>query len=160
LDFVDHTVRCLALPLAGNQLLVPNAVVAEVFAPETVTSTDGGPAWLLGHLAWRGAHVPLVGLEAALDGTRLEAGARSKAVVLNALCGFESLTHYGVLVQGIPHQVLATERMLERDTSVTEARPFVAAELLIDGEKAFIPDLDAVEKALLDLISNENADSG
>ena len=152
---MDGTVRCLALPLVGEQLLVPNAVVAEVFAAETITPADGGPAWLLGHLAWRGSKLPLVGLEAALDGIRLEARPRSKVVVLNALSGNERLAHYGVLVQGIPHQVLASERTIELDESVDDARPFVAAELLVDGERAFIPDLDAVEQALLEVAGDE-----
>ncbi len=31
------TVRCLALPIAGEQILVPNAVVAEVVAADTVS---------------------------------------------------------------------------------------------------------------------------
>ena len=153
---VDGTVRCLALPLAGERLLVPNAVVAEVFAAESITPTNDGPDWLLGHLVWRGSKLPLVGLEAALDGIRLEAGPRSKVVVLNALSGSASLEHYGVLVQGIPHQVLASERTLELDASVTDARPFVAVELLVDGERAFIPDLDSVERALLELGSDDS----
>lgn len=150
MDYVDGTVRCLALPLIGNQLLVPNALVAEVVAADSVTPADGGPEWLLGYLPWRGSELPLVGLETALDGTRLVPGPRSKIVVLNALSGDRSLAHYAVLVQGIPHQVLASERTLELDDSVADARPFVAAELRIDGERAFIPDLDSVEKALLE----------
>lgn len=155
---VDSTVRCLALPLVGNQLLVPNAVVAEVFAPESVTPAAGGPDWLLGHLTWRGSNLPLVGLEAALDGTSLEAGPRSKVVILHALSAKQSLAHYGLLVQGIPHQVLASERSVELDTAAAEARRFVAAELRINGEKAFIPDLDSVERALLDMAADKQED--
>jgi chemosensory pili system protein ChpC len=151
LDDGDDTVRCLALPIAGEQLLVPNAVVAEVLAADSVTLADGGPEWLLGNLTWRGSVLPLVCMEAALGGARLEVGARSKVVVINALSGDESLKNYAVLIQGIPHQVLATDHTVALDTPVNGARPFVAADLQVEGERAFIPDLDAVEKALLDV---------
>ena len=55
-------------------------------------------------------------------------------------------------MQGIPHQVLATDHTVELETSIDDGRPFVAADLKVEGEKAFIPDLDAVEKALMDVV--------
>lgn len=147
----EETIRCLALPLLGDQLLVPNAVVAEVFAAEAITPVPDGPDWLLGSLTWRGDVLPVVCMEAALGGTRLEAGARSKIVIINALTASESLKNYAVLVQGIPHQVLASNSTVTPETPINGARPFVAADLQVDGGQAFVPDLDAVEQALLDV---------
>jgi chemosensory pili system protein ChpC len=151
LDQDEDTVRCLALPIVGEQILVPNAVVAEVFAADAVSPAVGGPEWLLGSLTWRGTVLPLVCMEAALGGTRLEPRARSKIVVMNTISAGESLKHFAVLVQGIPHQVLATDHTVRLETPINGARPFVAADLLVEGEQAFIPDLDAFEKALLDV---------
>ena len=148
----EDTVRCLALPIVGGQILIPNAVVAEVFAADTISPAGGGPQWLLGSLIWRGSVLPLVCMEAALGGTRLEAGARSKIVVMNTLSASDSLKNYAVLVQGIPHQVLATDHTVRLETPINGARPFVAADLQVEGARAFIPDLDAVEKALLDTV--------
>jgi chemosensory pili system protein ChpC len=148
----EVTVRCLALPIVGEQILVPNAVVAEVFAADTVAPTSGGPDWLLGSLTWRGQVLPLVCMEAALGGPRLEAGARSKVVVMSTFSGSEPLKHFAVLVQGIPHQVLATDLTVRLDTPINGARPFVMADLQVDGEQAFIPDLDAFEAALLEAV--------
>ena len=147
----EQAVRCLALPLVGDQLLVPNAVVAEVFAAEAISPAPDGPDWLLGSLAWRGEVLPVVCMEAALGGTRLEAGTRSKIVVINALTASESLKYYAVLVQGIPHQVLASNSTVTPETPINGARPFVAADLQVEGGQAFVPDLDAVEQALLDV---------
>ncbi len=147
-----NVVRCLALPITGEQILVPNAVVAEVVAADTVSPRSGDPQWLLGHLTWRGSVLPLVCMEAAVGGTRLEAGARSKIVILKALSAREPLENFAVLVQGIPHQVLATDHTVELETPIDDGRPFVAADLKVEGEKAFIPDLDAVEKALMDVV--------
>ncbi len=152
MEQAEDTVRCLVLPIVGEKILVPNAVVAEVFAVNDVTPVGGGPEWLLGNVAWRSHALPLVCMEAALGGARCEVGSRSKVVVMNALSGNESLANYAVLVQGIPHQVLATEHTVALDTPITGARPFAAVDLQIEGERAFIPDLDAVEEALLDVV--------
>lgn len=145
----DDTVRCLVLPIVGERLLVPNAVVAEVVAADDVAPAHGGPEWLLGSVNWRDSVVPLVCMEAAIGGARLEVGARSKIVVMNALSASDVLRNYALLVQGIPHQVLATDQTVVMETPLNGARPFVAADLQVQGERAFIPDLDAVEKALL-----------
>jgi hypothetical protein len=80
------------------------------------------------------------------------AGARSKIVILKALSASEPLENFAILVQGIPHQVLATEHTVALAPSIDDGRPFVAAELKVEGEQAFIPDLDAVEKALMDVV--------
>ena len=150
----EDMVRCLAIPIVDEQILVPNAIVAEVFATDAVSTTGGGPEWLLGSLAWQGRVLPLVCMEAALGGTRLETGARPKLVIMNALSASESLKNYAILVQGIPHQVLASDRTVKLETPINGARPFVAADLQVEGERAFIPDLDAVENALLDVVDH------
>lgn len=151
MDPEENTVRCLALPIVDEQILVPNAVVAEVFAAHTVSPASGGPDWLLGSLTWRDRVLPLICMEAALGGARLEAGARSKIVVINALSASEPLENFAVLLQGIPHQVLATDHTVTLESPINGARPFVALDLQVEGERAFIPDLDAVEKALLEV---------
>jgi chemosensory pili system protein ChpC len=154
----QDTVRCLALPIVGEQALVPNAVVAEVLAADAIAPIDSGPDWLLGSLTWRDSVLPLVCMEAALGGERLDVGARSKIVVIKALSASESLENYAVLVQGIPHQVLATGETVLLDGPVNGARPFVAADLQVEGRRAFIPDLDAVEKALIDVAEDWHVD--
>lgn len=152
MEQVECMVRCLALPIAGEQILVPNAVVAEVVAADTVSPVSGDPEWLLGSLTWRGSVLPLVCMEAAVGGSRLEAGARSKIVILKALSAGEPRMNFAVLVQGIPHQVLATDQTVTLESPINDGRPFVAADLRVEGEQAFIPNLDAVEKALMDVV--------
>jgi chemosensory pili system protein ChpC len=145
----EETVRCLALPIVGDQLLVPSAVVAEVFTAPGVSPVKGGPKWLLGSLFWRGIVLPLVCMETALGGERLDLGTRSKLVVMHGITGSESLRYYAVLLQGIPRQILATRHTVKAAGPAGGERPFVAAELQLDGEQASIPDLDDLEKALL-----------
>jgi chemosensory pili system protein ChpC len=152
LDQLEDTVRCLVLPIVGEQILVPNVMIAEVYAVDTVSPPTGGPDWLLGNVIWRGRELPLVCMEAALGGPRLEAGARSKVVVLKTLSANEALKNFAVLVQGIPHQILAADHSVSVRTPTNGARPFVALDLEVEGEQAFIPDMDAVEKALLDVV--------
>ena len=150
MDGDNDAVRCLALPIVGERILLPNAAVAEVFAAGAVSSIGAGPEWLLGSLPWRGSVLPLLCMEAAVGGQRLEPGPRSKVVIINALSGHASLENYAILVQGIPHQVLATDHTVALEEPLNGARPFVVADLRVEGEKAFIPDQDAVEKALLE----------
>jgi chemosensory pili system protein ChpC len=153
----EDTVQCLALPIVGGQILVPSAVVAEVYAVDTVSPATGAPDWMLGNVIWRGNQVPLVCMEAALGGARLEAGSRSKVVVIKAQSAGEALKNFAILVQGIPHQVLATDRSVALQAPINGARPFVALDLQVEGEPAFIPDMDAVEKALLDVVDKWRA---
>jgi chemosensory pili system protein ChpC len=151
LELEEDAVRCLALPIVGEKILVPNAVVAEVFAADSVSPVAESANWLLGSLTWRGQVLPLVCMEAALGGDSLEADGRSKIVVLNTFSAREPLKNFAILVQGIPHQVLATDHTVQLETPINGARPFVTADLLVEGERALIPDLDAIEQALLDL---------
>jgi hypothetical protein len=48
-------------------------------------------------------------------------------------------------------------------TPANGARPYVAADLQVEGEQAFIPDFDALEEALLDAadywLSSESGDT-
>lgn len=157
MDQYEDTVRCLVLPIVGEQILVPNAVVAEVYAADTISVSTGGPDWLLGSVIWRGSELPLVCMEAALGGARLEAGVRSKVVVMKALSASEALKNFAILVQGIPHQVLAADHSVTMGTPIDGTRSFVALDLLVEGAQAFIPDMDAVEKALLDVVDHWRA---
>lgn len=154
MEGAGDAVRCLALPIVGEQALVPNAVVAEVLSADSVARVENGPQWLLGSLTWRGSALPLVCMEAVLGGKRPELGGRSKVVVMKALTGSGPLHNYAFLVQGIPHQVLATGESVEIDESVRNTRPFVALDVQVEGHRAFIPDLDAVEQALIDVIDD------
>ena len=152
MDQGEDMVRCLVLPIVGEQILLPNAMVAEVYAADGVSASTGGPDWLLGRVIWRGIELPLVCMEAALGGPRLEAGARSKVVVIKTLSASEALRNFAVLVQGIPHQILAADHSVTVRAPINGARPFVALDLQVEDEQAFIPDMDAIERALLDVV--------
>ena len=143
-------VRCLVLPVSDDQVLVPSAVVAEVFAAREIPPLDAGPRWLLGRVGWRESTLAVVCIEAAVGGERPPIDKRAKIVVLRVLGDAKALTHYAMLVQGIPKQVIASPQTVQAATPGAE-RPFVASEVSLEGERAFIPDLDALERALVAL---------
>ena len=145
----SHGIRCLALPMAGDQLLLPSAVVAEIFSVPEIEPIESGPRWLLGSLSWRESKLPVICMEAVVGGERMAVAERSKIVVLRALSAALDPGYYAVLTQGIPRQVLASSATVQSAAAVDGERPFVAAELNVDGEHSFIPDLDAVERALV-----------
>lgn len=142
-------VRCVALPLAGSQALLPSALVAEVFAVPKVAAPAGGPDWLLGSAFWRGTNLPVVSLEAATGGERAQPAGRAKSVVIRALGDTQALRYYAVLVQDVPRQVLASERIVQPAPPRGGGRAFVRCEVSVEGTPAFIPDVDALESALV-----------
>lgn len=143
----SEAVRCLALPVHDDQVLVPSAMVAEVFAAREIPPLTDGPRWLLGRITWRDTTLAVVSIEAAVGAECPAVAERAKIVVLRALETARSPDHYALLIQGIPRQVLASPRNVQSRSHDGE-RPFVAMEVNIDGERAFIPDLDALERAL------------
>jgi chemosensory pili system protein ChpC len=148
LETSPEAVRCLVLPVHDDQVLVPSAVVAEVFAARDIPALEGAPRWLIGRVVWRDASLPVVSIEAAVGGERPPVGERAKIVVLRSLGAEEPLAFYALLIQGIPRQVLASSRTVQSRPRDRD-RPFVAQDLDLEGERAFIPDLDALERALV-----------
>lgn len=144
-------VHCLLLPIFGEDLLLPNAAVAEVVSysePEVVAEA---PEWLLGRIAWRDQYIPLISFEVASGGELPPVLKQSRIAVLNTLNGNSALPYIGVVTQGIPHLQVVQERGIERDEEPADPRTSVADYVTLNGESALVPDLDNLEQRLLRL---------
>ncbi len=144
------SVRSLIVPLSGMVLLLPNTAVAEVAdyrAPEPATDA---PDWFLGAMLWRGRSVPLLAFEQLLGRPAGVGGVHARAVVCNTLSRNPAMPFIAVLAQGIPRLQELKADMFE---SVEErpATPGVAAVVRFGGLEAVIPDLDVLERQLLQL---------
>jgi len=148
-DASSDAVRCVALPVAGEHALVPSALVAEIFAVGELTPPASGPSWLLGSVFWRGLNLPVISFETAMGGERAAVGERAKSVVLRAVGESDALRYYAVLVQDIPRQVLASQRTVQAAPASGREAEFVQCELRVEGAPGFIPDIDALESALI-----------
>ncbi|MDH5181304.1 MAG: chemotaxis protein CheW [Gammaproteobacteria bacterium] len=143
-------IHCLMIPMSSEILLLPNASIAEVIAYQEPEKGSDAVDWLLGRISWRDYRVPVVSFE-LVSGTDNKTGMRkgSRIAILNTLNGNSKLPYIGIVTQGIPHLQVVQEKNIIPNTPETEQSRFIKAYVLVNGEPASIPDIDALEKRLL-----------
>ena len=148
-----ESVRSILLPLPGDALLLPGAMLAEVLSFGSLQALEEGPAWLLGAMSWRARELPVVDLAADRGKTRPRASGAPephKIAVVYALNTGVHLRCYALLCSAVPRPVLASP-LCVRPSGVIEntGRHFEGQAVRVDGEQAYIPDVDALERAML-----------
>jgi chemosensory pili system protein ChpC len=147
-------VRSVLIPLHGLQLLLPNAVIAEVIAyqqPEPVEK--GKPDWLVGTLLWRGVIIPVVSFEGMLGDRVVLPGHRGRIMVMNTLNQNQKVTHIGLLVQAIPSLVrVSAENIIPLNTD-DELDALVKQQVELDLNSALIPDMDEIERQVTEVVT-------
>ncbi|WP_228076580.1 chemotaxis protein CheW [Novilysobacter ciconiae] len=152
-DSAERDIRGVLIQIAGARLLLPNATVAEVMSFAPPESVVGAPAWLLGRTRWRGWQVPLIGF-AQLTGLADEQGTlNSKVLVLKALGGNPKAPYFAILSQGFPRLVTVSRATLETSGDPAELPPMVLAEVRLNEDDAYVPDLVAVETLIIETLS-------
>lgn len=143
-------IRGVLIPVGGQQLLLPNATVAEIIAyRDPVSRPDSGPDWLLGDIDWRQRKVPLVALETLLGG-QYQGYTRGRIAVCYSLIEGERRPYLGVVSDGIPHLVRVREADVEPlSLAPDDADLPVLARLKIKGEDALIPDIARLSEMTL-----------
>ncbi|HET8730299.1 MAG TPA: chemotaxis protein CheW [Moraxellaceae bacterium] len=141
------TISCLLTPVTGKQLLLPNVTVAEVVAAtELQPPPAGAPDWHRGFLMWKDQAIPVVAFE-TLNG---EGAPREveRVAILSGIRTQRELPYYGLVVQGIPGSARVKIAQLE-DLEGAPTGPMEFLKVRYLGELAVIPDLDALESAIL-----------
>ena len=147
-------IRCVLIRAGATQLLLPNATISEVLSYSLPEPIAGAPAWLPGRLLWRGWRLPLVDFAALSAQGDEAAGTGNKVVVLKALGGDPRLPYLALSTQGFPRLVTVSAAQL-RDTDGAHAAPLpfaVRARVQLGEERAQIPDLDALERAVREVV--------
>ncbi len=141
----ENSIRCIQLPLAEWQLILPNAAVAEIIAysqPE-----QAGEGWLDGMLSWRGTLVPIISVEKMCQKDAIETGARTRIAIIYNISGDTDLPYIGIILQDIPRAYLAEEDRMQSVTSSSDCEfLFGRADIMLD--QLMIPDLDAMMAAV------------
>ena len=147
-------IHCLMIPLSNDILLLPNAAVAEVSAYLPPESPGDAPDWYLGQTTWRDYRIPVVAFE-LLNGDvsgKVTVTKNSRIAVLNTLNGNPRLPYIGLLTQGIPRLQVVQNKSLEANSSMEGRHDTCVAEfVLVNGEPVTIPDIDFLEKSLVEL---------
>jgi chemosensory pili system protein ChpC len=150
---VVSEVRSVLIPLADRQLLLPNAVVAEVMGYQQPEVVEDKPEWFLGHMAWRGVLIPVIAFESMMGGEAVKPGTRGRIAIMNALSGESRLSHYGMVVQGIPSLVrVSVDNVLPKLEDPTDEDPLIKQAVELDLSPAYIPNLDEMERLLIEEI--------
>ncbi len=139
------SIRCLLLPLAGYQLLLPSVSVAEVVRETTIKPEPDSHEWVIGTAEWRSVSLPLLSFEVLAGEPCPEVGSRGRIAVLHTLSRECKVNFYGILIQDIPHIVQVRESAL----TLLHARPedkAILSRIEIQGQLAAIPDLELMEK--------------
>jgi chemosensory pili system protein ChpC len=152
---VVKEVRSIIIPLNQRQLLLPNAAVAEVMSyQQPEYAGDELPEWFLGHLAWRGVMIPVISYEGMLGEEIVAPGYRGRILILNALSGHERLSHIGMAVHAIPSLVrVSADNVVPVEADADEPQPLIKQQVELDLSAAVIPDLDEIERQVLDVIN-------
>ncbi len=150
---VDIEIRGVLLPLHEAQLLLPNASVSEVVGLEELRVVPDMPAWFLGIQLWRGQEIPVVSFEELVEVPAVEPGVRSRVAVCNTLGGNPRRPFIGLLLTSTPRLVRVREDVVAPQSNEQELGAVVKRQVIINGENAWIPDMNSVEWVVQEAMS-------
>jgi len=139
----------LLIPLNENYLLLPNAAVAEVIGHREAKVMADSPDWLLGEMQWRRQTIPMISFEKAVGLAYEEPKHRARICVCNTLSEHSRLPYVGIVSKGIPRLVRVNRDNIEASED-EQADGLISNRVMVAGETALIPDLDELEKQLLE----------
>jgi len=140
-------IKCVILTLRKENVIVPNALVAEIISVKDLEGTEDTPAWFLGSMSWRGADVPLLSFEAASGEEMSKVNLNTQAVVLYAVGKNGEVTenpYLGLVMSGVPHVSRFSREQVITDVDETNEHPMVAQKVRINGASVSILDVDAM----------------
>jgi len=137
-------VRSLLIPVAGEDILLPGTVVAEVTGYAEPERSDGDAGALLGTAVWRGQRLPLIALEGLGEEGQRDPGARARLVVLKGVSNHPELPYFGIVADDIPRLLSVQEQTIE-SLDHDDLPTGMLACVLANGEPAYIPDVEGLE---------------
>lgn len=157
---LPREIRCVLVPVGNLRLLLPNATVAEVITLPTPEPVEGAPDWLLGRIAWRGWRIPLLSFTKLAGAEEGDSELSSRVAVLKALGGNPKLPFIAVVTQGFPRLTTLNAELIIPTHDGTPLPPGVRAQVLVRDDVAVIPDLEGIERELVELLALESELAG
>ena len=141
------TIKCVILTLRKENVIVPNALVAEIISVKDIQQSENNPDWFLGTMTWRGADVPLLSFEASGGEKISKVNLNTQAVVLYAVGETGEVSEHpylGLVMSGVPHVSNFTRDQVKADDQAEEEHPMIAQKVRINGASVSILDVDAM----------------
>ena len=151
-DPLPREIRCVLIPSGGTRLLLPNATVAEVITLSTPEPVENAPEWLLGRIAWRGWKLPLISCATLAGSDDSAGGMNSRVAVLKALGSNPRMPYLAVVTQGFPRLTTLNAELILPTHDGTELPFGVRAQVLVRDDMAMIPDLEAIESRVVEVL--------
>jgi len=154
-----HDIRGVLIQVEGARLLLPNATIAEVLSFADPEPLEDAPHWLLGRIRWRGWQLPLASFSRLTGIAEESGGLGSKVVVLKALGGHAHLPYLALLTKGFPRLVTVSRDALVADAGegdgddASPLPPGVLMRVQLNDEQALLPDVDAIEGAIREVLA-------
>ena len=143
-----QSLRTLVINFKGGRALLPNSTVVEVLPFATPLRMEQAPPWVVGAMLWRSRTMPLVSFERLVLRTSPGPGAHTRIVVVNALGRDPRLPNFGFLGTEAPRPISLSRDLIGDNPDAEPATPGVLAQVLLDGQEAIIPDMNAIEAVL------------
>lgn len=151
-----QSIKCVILTLRKENVIVPNALVAEIISVKDIEQEENSPDWFLGSMKWRGADVPLLSFEASGGEKISKVNLNTQAVVLYAVGKTGEVGEHpymGLVMSGVPHVSHFTRDQIKIDGEASDEHPMVAQKVRINGASVSILDVDA----MVDMIEGQAA---
>ena len=145
----NDEVRGVLIQAGTERVLLPNATVAEMMSRVPVNPIEGVPPWLAGYIDWQGWEVPLLSYARFSNLGDEPLGGNNKVVVLKALGGNPEMPYFALLTQSFPQLIAVPRDGLLADASEESLPVGVHMRVLLGEQSALLPDLDAVESAVI-----------
>jgi chemosensory pili system protein ChpC len=143
----SQIIKCIILTLRKQNVIVPDALVAEIISVKDIENIGDAPAWFLGNMKWRGADVPLLSFEASGGEDISRVNLNTQAVVLYGVSDGSKTSetpYLGLIMSGVPHVSSFTREQIKSDNEELDAHPMVAQKVRINGASVSILDVDAM----------------
>lgn len=153
MSYNSDEIRGVLIRIGDENLLLPNATIAEVMPRMPVEILHGMPDWLPGRIVWHGWKVPLV-VFSKFSGLRDDSDPSSqKIVVLKAQSGDEELPYFALPTPSFPHLISIPRDGLLADASEETLPHGVHMRILLGNHSALLPDLDMIERTLREALA-------
>jgi len=144
-------IATLLIPVSGKLLVLPNVNVAEIIPFNRPTPVEDVPTWYLGSFVWRNTRVPLVSFEAINDEPFANRGSNLRIAILNSVIGDPTLPFCGIVTEGLPRLMRLLPEEIAEDSEAMMG-PAELARVLVNGERAAIPNVAYIQQQVLKLL--------
>jgi chemosensory pili system protein ChpC len=151
---MSEEIKWVILKINGDELLMPNASVAEIIPIKNIINVANKPGWMLGYLDWRGNSVPLISFE-AMGGVRMPSLATGnvKAAILFSIGEDNQFPYLSILMQDAPKTISVKEEDLLSNMEENN-HPAVEEKVMLGDESYSIINLEKLESIVKEVMTH------